>query len=396
MVSKKHNIIHHNKTRKIGSIHIIHHFTPLTAINHFLNHSTFSIFSTHGTTSTIILATLKPNTIIPYKTVRSTEFNNPVNKILLKLSSIPIDNEVSTQKDVFYKSFIHESSFFEPICPSIIFASSNKLNKTLKKQFNNFFMHSLENKSDSSLITRIFELDTYLFAMEFMDNYKPLSTFQNTPHFKKYRFMALYELHRLHLLGYTHNDFHFDNVLINTTYSYFGKTSGRAIIIDFGYSTTNTPSQNSLELLHHELSGISQDIFTVFDYLHSLRKTYQINCLTSLELKFNLNPNKIFNSIILHKGGNFMNNNKTKQTTHKSDEKHTPEYRQGEWSGLDLESFKQIIANDFDNDFKNSDPDAFKKFNDSVQSVIEEQKNDPDYFEKLIKAQFNGLIVQRK
>jgi hypothetical protein len=33
--SKKHNIIH-NKTRKKGGIHIIRHFTPLTAINHFI------------------------------------------------------------------------------------------------------------------------------------------------------------------------------------------------------------------------------------------------------------------------------------------------------------------------------------------------------------------------
>ena len=383
--SKKHNIIH-NKTRKKGAIHIINHFTPLTAINHFINNSTFSVFSTRGNTSIIILATLNLGMVSPYKTVRSTEFNIPVNKILLKLSSTNIDNEVLIQKDVFHKSFIHETSYFEPICPSIVFASSNKLKKPLKNDFHKLIIDSLENKSQSSSINRIFEQDVYLIAMELMDNYLPLSHFKGTPYFEKYRYMALYELHRLHQFGYTHNDFHFENILINTTYSYFGKTSGRAILIDFGYSTPIHTSQKPFELLQYEVSGINQDIFKVFDYLHTQRKAYQNVCLTTLEIKLNQKLNKIFHSIILYKGGSIMN----QQPTHK------PEYRENEWSGLDFESFKQIIANDFESDFKKSDPEGFKKFNDSIHSVLEEQKTDPKYFEKLVKAQFNGLIVERK
>lgn len=392
--SKKHNIIL-NKTRKKGGIHIIRHFTPLTAINHFINNSTFSVFSTRGTTSIIILATLKPDIVSPYRTIRSNEFNIPVNKILLKLCSTNIDNEVLIQKDIFHKSFTHENSYFEPICPSIVFASSNKLKKTLKHQFHNLIINSLENTSDSSHINRIFELDVYLIAMELMDNYKPLSFFASTPLFPKYRFMALYELHRLHQFGYTHNDFHFENVLINTTYSYFGKTSGRAILIDFGYSIPIHTSQTPFELLQYEVSGINQDIFKAFEILYMQRKAYQNISLTTLEIKLNQKLNKIFHSIILYKGGNIMN----QLTTHKPEEnnkQHKPEYRENEWSGLDFESFKQIIANDFENDFKTADPEGFKKFNDSINSVLEEQKTDPEYFQKLVNAQFNGLIVKRK
>jgi len=72
-----------------------------------------------------------------------------------------------------------------------------------------------------------------------------------------------------------------------------------------------------------------------------------------------------------------------------------PEYRENEWSGLSFENFKEIMANGLAN---TDDPDAEKeelrKCNESVNSVLEEQKTDPDYFEKLVTAQFTGLIVE--
>lgn len=45
----------HNKTRKLnGGIRITQSFTPQTAINHFVNNSTFSVFYTRGTTSSVL------------------------------------------------------------------------------------------------------------------------------------------------------------------------------------------------------------------------------------------------------------------------------------------------------------------------------------------------------
>ena len=41
------------------------------------------------------------------------------------------------------------------------------------------------------------------------------------------------------------------------------------------------------------------------------------------------------------------------------------------------------------------DPVGYTKLNKSIQSVLDEQKKDPQYLEKLMKAQFNGFIVDR-
>ena len=180
--TKKQNTIPHKKTRKRkGGIHIIPQFTPSTAFTHFINNSSFSIFSTSGTTSVIILARLKEGVVTPYKTVRSNEFNNPVKTILIKLCASRIDKEVSIQKDIYKKSFTNEMSLLEPICPSVIFSYSEKLKKPLKHDFHKLILNSLEDKSQSSSIDRIFESDVYVIAMELMENYKPLSSFEGTP-----------------------------------------------------------------------------------------------------------------------------------------------------------------------------------------------------------------------
>jgi serine/threonine protein kinase len=225
-------------------------------------------------------------------------------------------------------------------------------------------------------------------AMELMENYQPLSFYRETSHFKYYRYLALYELDRLHKLGYIHNDFHYDNVLINTTYNYFSNNSGRAILIDFGYSKPINENETRIEMLHYEVSGIDTNIIKIFNYLDIKRKLYQNECVTTLEIKLNVKLYKVFNILRLYKGGKNMNNEITNNN-------HKPIYIEDEWSDLDYQSFKEIIAIHFEENFQKCNPEGFKKFNDSVNSVLEEQKKDPNYFEKLVIAQFNGLIVKR-
>jgi hypothetical protein len=89
-----------------------------------------------------------------------------------------------------------------------------------------------------------------------------------------------------------------------------------------------------------------------------------------------------------------MNNKTSTEPTEDIPKK--PQYRENEWSGLDYETFKEIVANDFEKNFQKSDPEGFIKYNDSINSVLQEQKTDPRYFEKLVKAQFNGLIIRRR
>jgi hypothetical protein len=73
----------------------------------------------------------------------------------------------------------------------------------------------------------------------------------------------------------------------------------------------------------------------------------------------------------------------------------TPEYREGEGSGLDAESFFKIVAEKNDKEMKRIDPVGYAKLNKSIQRGLDEQKRDPQYLEKLMKAQFNGFIVDR-
>ena len=56
----------------------------------------------------------------------------------------------------------------------------------------------------------------------------------------------------------------------------------------------------------------------------------------------------------------------------------------------------EIGSNDgtFLNNFKNS-PDAYREFNNGIESFLQEEKKNPRYFEHLMKAQTANLIVKR-
>lgn len=104
-----------------------------------------------------------------------------------------------------------------------------------------------------------------------------------------------------------------------------------------------------------------------------------------IEKKLNANLRDIIKQFVFYRGGGMENKTPTK----------TPECREGEWSGLNTESFFKIVAEKNDKEMKTNDPSGYAKLNKSIQSVLDEQKRDPQYLEKLMKAQFTGLIVEK-
>jgi serine/threonine protein kinase len=230
---------------------------------------------------------------------------------------------------------------------------------------------------------KIFESDVYFIAMELMDGYRPLKDFEHDPNYQYYKYMGLYELDKMHKVGYAHGDYHYENILIHPTYNYFENGSGKAMLIDFGFSHVSNESR--LEMLQHDVSGMKHHIFEVFDHFDSLRAIMQEKYVLPIEKRLNANLRDIIKQFVFYRGGGMENKTPTK----------TPEYREGEWSGLNAESFFKIVAEKNDKEMKTNDPSGYAKLNKSIQSVLDERKRDPQYLEKLMKAQFTGLIVEK-
>ena len=54
----------------------------------------------------------------------------------------------------------------------------------------------------------------------------------------------------------------------------------------------------------------------------------------------------------------------------------------------------KIMSDLFISNFNNN-PDAYREFNNGIESFLQEEKKDPRYFEHLMKAQTANLIVKR-
>lgn len=61
----------------------------------------------------------------------------------------------------------------------------------------------------------------------------------------------------------------------------------------------------------------------------------------------------------------------------------------------DIEIHKGKTAPEYEDDFKRINPEAYAKFMKNLDFIVEKKKSDPDFFKKLIAAQFNNLIVEK-
>lgn len=384
---------HTQKTLRRGGIRIINSFTSTTAIKYFLANSSYKLFSKSGVSGIQILATLRPDKQSPYKTIRTNAFNIEVKQILLKLFTVgnkhgysgdyritlpeEIDRETKVQQDLYKKSYTSENSLLEPICPCIVFAHYNPINNSIKQAILNNIND--DDNDNIGIVKEFLDGNIGFIAMELMEGYKTLESLKSHSKYELYKLMALYELNNMHKFGYLHNDFHFENVLINETYNYFDTTgNGRAIIIDFGQSdrVDDDNASDLRQLLNNEIGTTPDNIFEIFNMFDKGRLAVQQIYISGFESQLNKSVRDIMSMFIFYNGGSPM-------TTKKGNA-----HVKHDWN-LPSDDELTHIMSDFFADGLKSNQDAYQKFNDSVNSV---KKMEPTYFDELLRSQMTGLI----
>lgn len=370
-----------NKTRRIGGVRIISSYAINEAFNKFFSNSVFSIFSEDGSVGVIIKARLKDNVDSPYKITRTNYFNKPVREILIKFSYVDVSNEVKIQQDLFLKTINDENTLLEPICPAIIYAYNGKFNKEQKIYAKTKIIENLENINDAEKIESIFNNRVYMFAMELMDGFIQLEKInRNLPEYKYYKYMALYELHRMHKHGYLHNDIHDKNILVNPDYSYYESTNGRVILIDFG-SATKVINNNYDEMMNIDVGRIDKSLLEKI--ANSMQQqNIQRNYIVKMQIELNLNRTikEILNRFLFYNGG-YMN--KTKRNILNEPTINRDRKKKLDFSDVTYDDIMEYESNKFFENMKKNNEKSYNMFMSSIESVKKEA-NPAEYFEKCV------------
>ena len=271
------------------------------AFKYFLENSEISYLS-RGSFGIVLKCDLKKDSSIksPYENLRKMYQGKEVHTIIVKLSLLHLNedyefgfetlksgdvehfnDEVKKQDEIFHKTI----DKLDPICPSIIY--SNYLNEKNMDEMRGLLQTINGNmQSDrshggawiktilASLLKSYKDIDDLisdagklygrkkqilleeikalkgelysfgLIGMEMMGNYKPLSNIIHDKTISDNDKQLYEDIARLRLIqmavktGYSHNDYHQNNILVDTTASgYYGKDiSGHVILIDFGYT----------------------------------------------------------------------------------------------------------------------------------------------------------------
>ena len=382
------------KHRIRGGVRITPDFNKDSAITFFIKNASYTVFSRSGISGITVLAALNRGVKSPYKMIRTNNINAPVLHLLFKFficgkksgfdedidikitTTNDIIRETQYQQDIFYKSLIEKTTLLEPICPGIVYSHPNALSAAVKQVF--------ISKMKTTELNDVFQHDIAFIAMEFMKDYKTLASLSKSPNFEIYKYMAIYELYKLHNIGYTHNDFHFENVLIHESYNYFECIgNGRAIIIDFGSSCEVPLEATPKQLLELEFGKIPPYTFEKIAEFDKTHMMVQANYITAIENRVKRSINDIINFFVLYRGG--MNSKRIERVP-----------KQHEWNFISVDELNTLIANNFIENLKTQNITAYNEFNKGIEEVLEIQKTDPTYLERLMKAQFEGFIVAKK
>lgn len=397
-----------NKTQKAG-IRILNGISQNDAFKYFIENSTFSYFN-RGFFGILILAKLKDGFTSPYRHIRSNsiayvkhlllkffEIKLTTNKDIKNINSTDIQREIDIQQAIYFSSLTNINTLLEPICPCIVYSHSKILNNNYKESFYKIIKQNIQNNKQ---VDNIFQGDIGFFAMEFMEDYLPLSSYLNTYSGRDAINKSMYILDKLHELGFMHNDFHDNNVLLNKNYNYFGfekdVNNGRAIIIDFGRTyqikhpkiITDT---YKLRLLQKESKYANPGLFFIFKNFDDEHKLVQDKCIRVFEKYYKCDIYKIINSYLFYKGGNMsILNSKLNPTTqynyNKNDVKNKDNKTKNEMK------INNNLADQFEEELKLVNPEKYYELINSIKDTLEEEKKQSGYIKALFANQTNGLI----
>jgi hypothetical protein len=232
-----------------------------TAFDNFLKNSVCQYFNNGSYGMTFILTISDPS-LSSYISTDSDTYGSKINKILLKITLINSldqyddpDNpsvklrssdEEDFNREIITQNIIYEETkkYLEPVCPAIVFS------EIIKNEFKNSFLDTLLTVCRPGSVTTRNRINNFrplncelgIVAMEFANGYNVLYNFSLEPRFQLYQQMSMFLLLEMALkTGYTHGDFHSNNIMINPTATNYFKDPnpaasivGKPLLIDFG------------------------------------------------------------------------------------------------------------------------------------------------------------------
>lgn len=255
--------------------------SPEEAINFFIDNSleVRILYGTENSSSGVIFTcTLRDGIESPYEMIRSNDFKSPVKELIIKLVGIASEvhneaaddyeplkwggivsnlpekkieqeeafiREINIQTDVFLKTI----EYLDPLCPAPVYASIKKVKADAIA-----FVTKMRSKATiSKTTTRILDdvitnLNSSqipflgILGMEVANGYDVLyESYHNgtsQTNVRLYENMARLKNIELALkTGYSQNDFHSGNILVNPTApGYYKDIPGNVLLIDFGYA----------------------------------------------------------------------------------------------------------------------------------------------------------------
>jgi len=304
--NKKRNRSKYNKKQKGG---ILLKMESTKAFQYFVNHSKIELLTDSGAFGIIIRAKLNKDLESPYEMFGPQDFKRSVPNILIKLVALNPNKkydsdeddendewdylngktkrtdhpenfikEVNIQTDIFFKTM----EYLQPLCPAPVFSEI----LTDKKDMEHF-MNLLINHTDDSYTKKVFykmmeNMDDDripslgVLGMEIADGFDTMYNYYKECERKGDKYsMHYYEwceqmakLQILHLAlktGYSQNDFHRGNLLVNPDYNGFYKNfDGKVIIIDFGLATKLT-SEDLYHIREYYEKGNYTEALSIFE-----------------------------------------------------------------------------------------------------------------------------------